>query len=186
MHTAMVNIILDRIQDQYVSEELFCHDVLDLSIDKWTDWKSGNKPLPTDKMQKIKGLFSDYEWMLIQKIISQTLVFPEKRNFAVMEYKHLKSVIATTWIKSGIAKVELIAEQRFSSEDILTTSQKRVINLRIIMSYDEWGYDDILEFFMPSVVQQQIEESKVDLLEWLDENLVNTYTDKSGNSEENE
>jgi hypothetical protein len=30
---------------------------------------------------------------------------------------------------------------------------------------------------MPAVIQQQISDSKVDLLEWVDENLVEAYTE---------
>lgn len=186
MHQAMVNIILDRIRDQFISEESFCKNVLELPVESWKDWKKGLAQLSNDKMQKIKNLFSDYEWMLIQKIISQTIMFPEKRNYASAEYKRLKTVIANTWIKSGLANVELITQQRFSNQELLKTPQKHVVVLRVVMNYGEWGYDDILEFFMPGIVQQQIEDSKVDLLEWLDENLTDTYAEEKQESKEND
>ena len=179
MHQAMVNIMLDRIRDQFISEDTFCKNILELPIEIWSDWKKGLVQLQNYKMQQIKNLFSDYEWMLIQKIVSQTIMFPEKRNYASVEYKRLKTVIANTWIKSGVAKVELITQQRFSDRELLNVPQKHVVVLRVVMNYGEWGYDDILEFFMPGIVQQQIEESKVDLIEWLDENLTDTYAEEN-------
>lgn len=186
MHKAMVNIVLDRIKDQFISEEIFCQKILEIPVSIWDDWKQGNDQLPSDKMQKIKSLFSDYEWMIIQKMIRQTILFPEKRNYIVAEYKRLKSVIAKTWIKTGSASVELITHQRFANQELSSVPQKNVVNLRVMMTYDEWGYDDILEFFMPGIVQQQIEDSQIDLLEWVDENLVATYTEKKETHEGNE
>lgn len=176
MHQAIVNIMLDRIQDQFVSEKIFCDHFLTLSMEEWEDWKTGKVSLSSEKMQKLKSLFSDYEWMLIQKIARQTNLFPEKRNYVVSEYKRLKSIIAKEWINTGMAKVELISEQRFSDENVTAYPKKHIVNLRIFMSYGEWGYDDILEFCMPGVIQQQIQDSQVDLLEWVDENLIETYT----------
>ncbi len=175
MHQAIVNIMLDRIKEQFVSEAIFCDHFLMISSEEWQDWKSGKMALSGEKMQKLKSLFSDYEWMLIQKIARQTILFPEKRNYAVAEYRRLKSIIAKEWIKTGMSKVELITEQSFSDSRVHTYPKKHIVNLRIFMSYGEWGYDDILEFCMPGIIQQQIAESKVDLLEWVDENLVETY-----------
>ena len=176
MHQAIVNIMLDRIQEQFVSEKIFCDHFLDITIEEWQDWKKGSTALSSEKMQKLKSLFSDYEWMLIQKIARQTNLFPEKRNYVVAEYKRLKSIIAKEWIKTGMSKVELITEQSFSDSRLNTYPKKHIVTLRIFMSYGEWGYDDILEFCMPGIIQEQIAESKVDLLEWVDENLVVTYT----------
>lgn len=178
MHQAIVNIMLDRIQDQFISEQVYCEYYLDVPYEEWQKWKTGISNLPSDKMQKMQGLFSDYEWMLIQKIARQTGLFPEKRNYVVAEYKRLKSIIAKSWIKSGLANVELITQQRVSGNVTKILPQKNVVNLRVIVNYEEWGYDDILEFCMPGVIQQQIEEAQIDLLEWVDENLVDTYTEK--------
>lgn len=173
MHQAIVNIMLDRVKDQFFNEQLFCEQFLNVPVSEWDDWKLGKAALPTEYMQKLKSLFSDYEWMLIQKIARQTILFPEKRNYVVTEYKRLKAVIAKNWLKAGLAKVELITNQ--GSIDIIGPNQRDHITLRVISSYQEWGYDDILEFFLPGIVQEQIAEAKIDLLEWVDENLSDTY-----------
>ncbi|MGO2082645.1 hypothetical protein [Vagococcus sp.] len=178
MHQAIVNIMIDRIQEQFFSEKLFSSQYLDISYQEWVDWKLGRQALPADKMQKLKNLFSDYEWMLIQKIARQTIIFPEKRNFIVSEYKRLKASIAKSWIKSGLAKAELITKQRGSNLNGDEANKRNYVNLRVSVNYQEWGYDDILEFFMPEIIQQQIVEAQLDLLEWVDENLSETYMEK--------
>lgn len=177
MHQAIVNIILDQIKDQFISEKVCVTHFLAMDLAEWEEWKKGVRPLPSEKMQKLKSLFSDYEWMLIQKIARQAALFPEKRNYVVVEYKRLKSIIAKEWIKTGMTKVELITEQSRPNYSSDTYPKKHVVNLRIFMSYGEWGYDDILEFCMPGIIQQQIADSKIDLLEWVDENLTDAYTE---------
>lgn len=186
MHQAIVNIILDQIKDQFVSEEVCYELFLGVSKSEWDDWKKGVRPLPNEKMQKLKGMFSDYEWMLIQKIARQATLFPEKRNYVVPEYKRLKSIIAKEWIQTGMTKVELITQQSTPHKNATTYPQKHVVNLRVYISYGEWGYDDILEFCMPGIIQQQIADSKVDLLEWVDENLIDAYTENESEMEETE
>ena len=183
MHQAIVNIILDQIKDQFISEKVCVNSFLDIEMSDWNDWKRGIRPLPNEKMQKLKGLFSDYEWMLIQKIARQGALFPEKRNYVVVEYKRLKSIIAKEWIKTGMTKVELITEQSAPQTSTTSYPKKHLVNLRIYISYGEWGYDDILEFRMPGIIQQQIADSKVDLLEWVDENLIEAYTENEEQKE---
>ena len=177
MHQAIVNIILDQVKDQFISETVCATYFLDVTLEEWEDWKKGLRPLPSEKMQKLKSLFSDYEWMLIQKIARQASLFPEKRNYVVSEYKRLKSIIAKEWIKTGMTKVELITQQSTPQSFNANYPKKHVVNLRIFISYGEWGYDDILEFCMPAIIQQQINDSKIDLLEWVDENLIEAYTE---------
>ena len=58
---AIVNIILDQIKDQFISETVCVTYFLDVTKEEWEDWKKGLRPLPSEKMQKLKSLFSDYE-----------------------------------------------------------------------------------------------------------------------------
>ena len=175
MHQAMVKIIIDRVLTQFETESRFCSDYLGINLAKWQEWKQGKVALHPEDMQKIKSLFSDYEWMLMQKIIRQTILFPEKRNYVVMEYKRIKSLIAKKWLQSGEAVVELISQKDSFSKDALHGQSKETINLKVSMDYGVWGYDDIIEFCLPAVIQKQIEDSPVDLLEWVNENLTDTY-----------
>ncbi|MBE9388846.1 hypothetical protein [Vagococcus salmoninarum] len=175
MHQAMVKIIVDQIISQFKTESQFCASYLEIPLKDWQAWKDGTLVLQGEDMQKIKSLFSDYEWMLMQKIIKQTILFPEKRNYVVLEYKRVKSLVAKKWIRSGEAMVELISQRDSHNKVGMASQRKETINLRVFLDYDLWGYDDILEFCLPAVVQQQIEDSPVDLLEWVNENLTDTY-----------
>ena len=168
MNETMIKIILDEINLEFDSEEIFCQTYLNFSYEEWLEWKNGHKPLPNDIMQKIKGLFSDYEWMLLQKVAEQTLFFPEKRNYAVQEFRRLKTLIARSWIELPLCSVELGTKQSLLVD-------REMINLKITLKYGEWGYDDILNFPMPAHVSKQIVSSTKGLLEWVDHELTDIY-----------
>lgn len=170
MHQVYVDILISAIVEQYYSEENFFETQLGISAHTWNEWKRGSGNLPSESMQKIKGLFSDYEWMLVQKILRQTILFPEQRNNAVLEYKRLKTAIAQTWLKGAAAEVEMVP---FTIEH--DGQKSAYIDLRVSLQYGTWGYDDILSFRMPSIIQQQIEGAKIPLLDWVSENLADTY-----------
>ena len=175
MHQAMVKIIIDQVLSQFENESRFYREYLEIDGKQWQGWKEGRIALEAEVMSKMKSLFSDYEWMLAQKIIHQTILFPEKRNYVVNEYKRVKVLIAKKWLQSGEATLELISQKTSLSKGLYVNQRKEMINLRVSMDYDAWGYDDILVFTLPAVIQQQIEESRVDLLEWVSENLTDTY-----------
>ncbi len=63
----------------------------------------------------------------------------------------------------------------------------RYLDLKVSIQYDEWGYDDILNFRLPADVQKQIEGEKIELLDWVNENLEETYVhEANGNVKNNE
>lgn len=169
MHQVYIDIIIDAIIEQFESEKIFYEEYLQLSEEEWFDWKKGNRHLSGAEMQKIKNLFTDYEWMLTQKVLRQTILFPEKRNIAVSDYKRLKTLIAKKWLQTSAGVVELIKENKDESKEQLS------IHLKVMVSYGEWGFDDIVTFRLPSVLQPQLEGSKVELLDWVNENLTETY-----------
>ncbi len=43
------------------------------------------------------------------------------------------------------------------------------------LAYGECGFDDIITFRLPATIQRQLEGSKVELLDWVNENLMDTY-----------
>lgn len=168
MHQVYVDLIISVLLEQFETEKNFLDDYLLISEEQWQGWKTGEKNLPSEAMQKIKNLFTDYEWVLTQKILRQTIIFPEKRTTAVAEYKQIKTRIAQKWLGAGIAKVELIP---LKNDQYLS----RFLDLKVSINYDEWGYDDILNFRLPADIQKQIEGEKVELLDWVNENLEETY-----------
>ena len=153
MHQVYVDIIVDAIIEQYQTEENF-YSAYQIQAADWQAWKEGQFGLDNEVMQKIKNLFTDYEWMLTQKILRQTILFPEKRNLAVSEYKRLKL------IPNNKQEQEIAAGY---------------IDLKVTLAYGEWGFDDIITFRLPATIQRQLEGSKVELLDWVNENLMDTY-----------
>lgn len=170
MHQVYVDIIVDAIIEQYQTEENFYSAYQIQALTDWQAWKEGKFGLDNEVMQKIKNLFTDYEWMLTQKILRQTILFPEKRNLAVSEYKRLKTTIAKKWLQSDLGVVELIPNNKQEQE-----IAAGYIDLKVTLAYGEWGFDDIITFRLPATIQRQLEGSKVELLDWVNENLMDTY-----------
>lgn len=170
MHQAMLLLILDTVKMNFPSEEAFYKYYLGISLKEWNEWKQGKAGLPSDAMQKVKGLFSDYEWMLIQKVAEQAMFFPEKRHYVVSEYRRLKTMIAKKWIELPICSVELVNK-------VSPQHDTERINLKISLRYGEWGYDDILNFTMPAHISKMIEGSNKGLLEWVSKDLIDVYVE---------
>ncbi|EGP4725892.1 hypothetical protein NXO46_001505 [Enterococcus faecium] len=177
MHQVYIDLIMSVLLEQFETEKNFLDEYLLISPEQWQKWKDGEKNLPSEAMQKVKNLFTDYEWMLTQKILRQTIIFPEKRNVAVAEYKQIKTRIAQKWLSSKAAKVELIPLKN-------NHQAGRYLDLKVSIQYDEWGYDDILNFRLPADVQKQIEGEKIELLDWVNENLEETYVHEANGERE--
>ena len=170
MHQMYIDILIDAIIEEFETEETFYTDYLQTSKENWENWKKGHTSLTNEEMQKEKNLFTDYEWMLTQKVLRQTILFPEKRNVAVSEYKRLKTLIAKKWLQSGAGVAELIPSKN-KAEHV----EQAYIDLKVTVSYGEWGFDDIVTFRLPATLQGQLEGSKVELLDWVNEKLMGTY-----------
>lgn len=168
MHDVYIELILNVVREQHGNEEVFYEKFLSISQQKWQGWKQGTASLTPEENQKIKNLFSDYEWMLLQKILRQTIIYPEKRLVAVSEYRKMKIEIAQKWLNIGLATVEM---NQLKEEN----KDNRYLNLRVMIQYDEWGFDDIINFKLPAYIQQQVENEPVALLNWVNENLEETY-----------
>ena len=69
MHNVSIAIILSTVIEQYSTEARFYETQLGIDREQWEAWKNGTASLTPAENQKIKLLFSDYEWMLIQKIV---------------------------------------------------------------------------------------------------------------------
>lgn len=167
MHNVSIAIILNTVIEQYKTEKNFYEGQLNIEEAQWQAWKSGQGSLSAAANQKIKLLYSDYEWMLVQKIVRQTVIYPEKRAFAVSEFKKMKTQIARKWLMTELATVSLLGQPE---------EENLYFDLKVSITYDEWGYDDILNFRLPSRIQQQLKNEKIELLEWVKENLEETYS----------
>jgi len=172
MNNALITIVLFTIKEQYVSEKAFYANQLGISPQSWDRWKKGEHGLKPDNMQIISKLFTDYEWMLVQKVCRNAEILPEVAENPVREYQFLKYQVAKKWIASGNATIRW-----YSTEESLHHSEVRkpaITTLRLEMNYDFWSYKDIIDLRLPSVIHHQIESKKVNLLEWINENSPDT------------
>lgn len=164
MNEVYLAIILDVINEKYYSEEVFCQNQLAIDEQEWHEWKSGKYSLTAEQTQKIKNLFTDYEWMLFQKVLRQTVIYPEKRSQAVSEYRQMKLQIAKKWLDSKVAKIELL-------DDSLENQEFQALLIAVGIDYHRWGFDDILTFRIPARLQKQLANDQVKLIAWFDEQM---------------
>lgn len=172
MNQALITIVLHAIKEQYVTEKAFYSTQLGISSQSWDRWKKGEHGLKPDNMQVVAKLFTDYEWMLVQKVCRNADILPEVAEEPVREYHFLKYQIAKKWLKTGIASVKWHSTEN-PKEDV-SVRKSAVTTLRLETNYDFWSYKDILDLRLPSVIRHQIEAKKIDLLEWMSENNPDT------------
>lgn len=168
MHDSYIELILSAIQEKFGSETEFYKNQLGISEETWENWKKGTSVLEPEVNQKIKNLFTDYEWMLLQKVLRQTIIYPEKRTIAVSEFRKMKIKISQKWLNIGLGTVEVLQ----GKED---NKRQPYVDLKVSISYDEWGFDDVINFRLPATIQQQVENEEIALLNWVNEKLEDTY-----------
>ncbi|SJZ75344.1 hypothetical protein SAMN02745116_01339 [Pilibacter termitis] len=161
MEKALVELITARVNERFQNETEFYQSQLGLTHEEWENWKRGVFFVSEKGVAAMIQLFTDYEWMLIQKVIRQTKVIPEKEQGAVDDFNKMKLAIAKKWMTSELATVDLV--ERLQEVDKLT----KTIELRIILSYDAWGYSDILTFTFPAVERDKVAGSRRELIQYM-------------------
>ncbi|AXY24797.1 hypothetical protein CL176_01505 [Suicoccus acidiformans] len=166
MNQALVELVLHAVNEKYVSEKAFYREKLGISAQSWDRWKKGEQGLKYENIQILANLFTDYEWMLVQKVVRNAEILTDVMQNPVGEYIFLKYQISQTWLNNGIARVEW--GQTDENEEASLRKSNTVI-LRLVVDYHFWGYNDIIEFRLPGVIQQQIGHDQVRLLQWIDD-----------------
>lgn len=174
MQEALIQIVLYTVKEKYRSEKDFCSSQLSISQQNWERWKIGEINLKPKDEQAIINLFTDYEWMLVQKVIRNATFFPEVESNPVGEYLKIKFHVAKKWVNSGSAELAFQLENDEEPEE--DYHKINSTTLRIDMNYDFWSYKDRIELSLPGIIQQQIETEKQDLLEWFKENIEEHYS----------
>ncbi|UUX33820.1 hypothetical protein [Fundicoccus culcitae] len=166
MNSALIQIVVSVIKEKYVSEKAFYAEKLQISPQSWDRWKKGEQGLKYDNIKIISTLFTDYEWMLVQKVVRNAEIMPEVMSDPVTEYKYLKYQIAKTWVNHGMVRLE------WHHSDLNEEESNRKSNmtiLQLIAEYNFWGYNDIIEIRLPGILRQQIAYDEVKLLQWFDD-----------------
>ena len=178
MHEAFVLIVVNAVRERYVSEKAFYTEELGISGQSWTRWKNGERGLKAENLQKIARLFTDYEWMLANKVARNADVLPEVASDPVAEYLRLKVAIASRWIRQENVRVDwktaAVSKGKFKVS---------VTILRVETSYGHWSYQDIIEIRVVGITHKQIGTKKQALLEWMhDEKAQQKYLEYSKNA----
>ena len=178
MHEAFVLIVVNAVRERYVSEKAFYTEELGISGQSWTRWKNGERGLKAENLQKIARLFTDYEWMLANKVARNADVLPEVASDPVTEYLRLKVAIASRWIRQENVRVDwktaAVSKGKF---------KENVTILRVATTYGHWSYQDIIEIRVVGITHKQIGTKKQELLEWMkDEKAQQKYLEYSKNA----
>lgn len=172
MNPALVAIVVHTIKEKFPSERAFYHDKLQISPQSWDRWKKGEHGLKFENLQRISALFTDYEWMLVQKVARNAEIVPEIMNEPVKEYLFLKYQIAQSWVRHGMAKLEWQNSDGYDGKANMTI-------LHLIADYHFWGYNDIIELRLPGVIRHQIKTDEVKLLAYFDEEYIRLKGDQA-------
>lgn len=165
MNSALIEIVVHAINEKYVSEKAFYSQQLGISPQSWDRWKKGEHGLKYENMQIISSLFTDYEWMLVQKVVRNFDIMPASMTQPVQEFLYLKYAIAKTWVQHGLVRLEWHQSELNDKESV---RKSNMTILKLIADYNFWGYHDIIELRLPGIIRQQIETNPVKLLEWFE------------------
>lgn len=164
MNSALVAIVVYTIKEKYPSERAFYYDKMKISPQSWDRWKKGEHGLKYENIKVLSSLFTDYEWMLVQKVARNAEMVSDIMNNPVKEYLFLKYQIAQSWVRHGLAKIEWHQLDSNKMKSNMTV-------LHLIADYHVWGYNDIIELRLPSVIHHQIKSDQIKLLAYFDEEL---------------
>ena len=178
MHEAFVAIVVNAVKERYVSEKAFYADELGISAQSWHRWKNGERGLKAENMQKVSRLFTDYEWMLANKIARNAEVLPDVASDPVAEYLRLKVEIASRWIRQDNVRLDwktaAVSKGKF---------KENITILRVATTYGHWSYQDIIEIRVVGITHKQIGTKKQALLEWMhDKKAQQKYLEYSKNA----
>ncbi|OFK55249.1 hypothetical protein HMPREF2811_07705 [Globicatella sp. HMSC072A10] len=165
MNPALIAIVVHAIKEKYVSEKAFYSEQLGISPQSWDRWKKGEQGLKYENIMILSTLFTDYEWMLVQKVVRNAEIVPDIMAEPVKEYLFLKYEIAKKWVRHGMVRLEW--HQSDANEDKSSRKSNMTI-LQLIADYNFWGYNDIIELRLPGIIRQQIETDEIKLLDWFE------------------
>jgi len=175
MDNVLQQIIIDEINKIYETEKNFYENKLNITQQSWNRWKRGDRGFSDDNTLILKSLFSDYEWMLIQKIVTE---FKSNNETSIIDnlespydyYLETKKTIAKEWIKHG-ADIELIDEK--NDED-----NKKELGTKLIVKLhydlDTKQADDEITFHLNNI-KGKIKDKKKKRKKWFNKNEENMY-----------
>ncbi|WP_390408139.1 hypothetical protein [Lacticaseibacillus jixiensis] len=112
--------------------------------------------------QQLRYLFTDYEWMLAQKLAVLEQTDPTQGGLPE-RYMLAKTVIAKAWLRSPSLTTSYVKAPQGNG--------RVAVHLQLRQDYGVHGLVDILDFVVPTTVAKQLQTKQLDLLTWADEHL---------------
>lgn len=175
MENVLQQIITDEINKRYVTEKAFYEGKLNITQQSWNRWKRGDRGFSGDNTLILKSLFSDYEWMLVQKIVAE--LDQEGHDIEVDEpgtiyahYLDIKKDIAQEWVKNG-AEIDLV-EENSNDENKNALGIKVTVKLHYDLEIEQ--EDDIITFHS-NKIKGKIKDKKKKRKKWFKKNEENFY-----------
>lgn len=119
--------------------------------------------LTAHEREQLRYLFTDYEWMLAEKIAVQNAADPAEEGI-VARYQAAKSRIARAWLGQSTLTTRYVKEP--------LPSGGQLMHLQLRQDYGEHGLVDILDFVVPEAAARHIESQQLDLLTWAKQYLL--------------
>lgn len=176
MEKVLQQIITEEINKRYVTEKAFYEGKLNITQQSWNRWKRGDRGFSDDNTLILKSLFSDYEWMLVQKIVTELdqeghdIEKDEPGTLLYAYYLDIKKDITKKWIKNG-AEIDLIAEN-FDDENKNELGKKVIVKLHYDLDIEQ--ADDIITFHSKKI-KGKLKDKKKKRKKWFEKNEANFY-----------
>lgn len=121
---------------------------------------SGNAALTPKQREGLRYLFTDYEWMLAQKIAVLDATAPSEEGVA-WRFQEAKATIAQAWLRlTGVTTAVKPGE-----------GSRAAAHLQIRMTYGGHGLADLLDFIVPAQDLKRLQTNQLTLLEWTKKQL---------------
>jgi len=134
----------------------FLQQIAGTRMRQWQQSRTTTGPLSGGEKRQLRGMLTDYEWMLAQKLAPE---FSDDALGLVRAFNAAKLAVAKVWLKSpGLST-------RFVKLDQAGT---QTIHLQVRLAYVP-GLLDVLDFAVPASVATQLETHQLDLLTWADQ-----------------
>lgn len=125
---------------------------------------AGDAALTTHQREKLRYLFTDYEWMLAQK-----MTLSKDGGRPAWRFQAAKATIATAWLQAPEVETEL-------KKTTLASGQTEA-HLQIRLDYGCHGLADILDFVVPNPELKQLQTKQLTLLEFAQKQLPAPQTE---------
>ncbi|WP_204123044.1 hypothetical protein [Lacticaseibacillus mingshuiensis] len=162
----LVELAILTTQQQYGASSTYLTDTLYIPVGAVL---RGHAQLTAKQREKLRFLFTDYEWMLAQKIAVLAASDPDVRNVA-WRYQDAKLQIAKKWLTSPLLATSYSKQPRANG----TVS----VHLQLRLQYGDHGLEDILDFVVSSQEAKQLQSDKLDLLTWTNQQIADNASSK--------